>query len=285
MNRAAGTALGPMLIAALECREPHPALRDELAGPMLPAAGRMMAAAGRAAPVRRWLFTVGERTMPGLWGSLVCRKRYIDDALADAVESGVDAVLILGAGMDTRAYRPPLAGAVPVLEVDQPINVGRKRAALHRVFGRVPDGVTLLPVDLGRHDLGAALAHQGFALDRRLFVIWEAVTQYLTADDVAATLDVLSGAGAGSRLAFTYVRRDFLDGTNLYGAARAHRNFVRRQRLWTFGLHPDGVAGLLAEHGWSEVEQVGPAEYAGRYLASRGLAASEIERAVLAERD
>ena len=66
----------------------------------------------------------------------------------------------------------------------------------------------------------------------------------------------------------------------------AQVRFVVKQGLWKFGLHPEQVAGFLAEYGWRECEQVGPDEYADRYLepAGRTLTASEIERAVYAER-
>jgi methyltransferase (TIGR00027 family) len=69
-----------------------------------------------------------------LWTNLSCRKRYIDDNLHDAL-SDIDAVVVLGAGLDTRAYRLARHSQVPVLEVGQPINVDRKKAVPARVSG------------------------------------------------------------------------------------------------------------------------------------------------------
>ena len=63
--------------------------------------------------------------MPGLWAIIACRKRYIDDKLAEALND-VDAVVMLGAGMDTRGYRLARASDVPVFEVDLPVNIERK---------------------------------------------------------------------------------------------------------------------------------------------------------------
>ena len=65
-----------------------------------------------------------------------------------------------------------------------------------------------------------------------------------------------------------------------------HQDFVVNRGLWRFGLHPEQVAGFLAEYGWREWKQVGPSEYSARNLqpAGRNLAASQIERAVYAER-
>jgi O-methyltransferase involved in polyketide biosynthesis len=114
----------------------------------------------------------------------------------------------------------------------------------------------------------------------------KAVTQYLTEDSVRATFAFLAKAAAGSRLVFTFVRADFLDGTNLYGAGRLRERMTGRYDVWKFGIAPADVAALLREYGWIEREQVGPAEYAARYLrpAGRDMPVSEIERFVQAEK-
>jgi methyltransferase (TIGR00027 family) len=196
----------------------------------------------------------------------------------------VDTVVILGAGMDTRAYRLPVLA--PVYEVDLPGNVDRKRVALHRIFGEVPDHVTLVPTDFETEDPAETLAAAGYRPGRRVFFAWEAVTQYLTERGVRRTFEFLAEAPTGSRLVFTYVRRDFLDGRALYRAEAAYRDFVVKQRLWHFGMHPEEVAGFLAEYGWREIEQAGAAEFLTRYVrpAGRDLPVSEIERSVYAEK-
>ena len=99
--------------------------------------------------------------------------------------------------------------------------------------------------------------------DVRTLFIWEGVTQYLTEDAVRATLGALQAAPAGSRLVFTYVRRDFIDGVNMYGAAMLYKRFRQRQQVWKFGLNPDEVAGFIAEYGWQLVEQTVPSSPCG----------------------
>jgi methyltransferase (TIGR00027 family) len=91
-----------------------------------------------------------------LWTNLSCRKRYTDDNLHDAL-SDIDAVVVLGAGLDTGAYRLARHSQVPVFEVDQPINVDRKKTVLARVFGTPAASVNLVPVDFERDDLMATL--------------------------------------------------------------------------------------------------------------------------------
>ncbi|QWF84155.1 SAM-dependent methyltransferase [Amycolatopsis sp. CA-230715] len=282
---AARTALGPMVIVAVEQYEDVSLLRDPVAARLLPSSGRAAVRAARWPVVRRMLVGATERRIPGLWASMVCRKRFIDDAV-EAARERVEAVVILGAGFDTRAYRLPALANVPVFEVDLPANIERKRARLTALHGGVPAGVTLVPVDFETQDLAGRLAGHGYRPRARTFFVWEAVTQYLTEAGVRATFAFLSGAPRGSELVFTYVRQDFLDGTALYGAESAYREFVVRRPLWRFGMAPEAVPGFLAEYGWDEVDQVGAREFTDRYLvpAGRAMAVSEIERAVLARK-
>ncbi|TDO10408.1 methyltransferase (TIGR00027 family) [Mycobacterium sp. BK086] len=284
-NPAAQTALGPMIVVAADQYEPVPLVHDPWAARLLPRSGRLAAALTRWSPVRHALKSATDRKIAGGWASFLCRKRYIDDQLCAAIANGAEAVVILGAGFDTRAYRLPELAGVPVCEVDLPSNIRYKAAALNRTFGRVPPDVTLLPVDFESDNLLKSLWQAGFGPDRRTFYVWEAVTQYLTEAAVRRTFDYLAQAAPGSGLAFTFVRKDFLTGQHTYGAEGARREFVVNNELWRFGLQPEEVSPFLAEYGWREVDQAGPAEYAERYLrpAGRDAPVSEIERAVHAQ--
>jgi methyltransferase (TIGR00027 family) len=195
-------------------------------------------------------------------------------------------VVILGAGLDTLAYRLARQTRIPIFEVDQPVNVERKAKAVRRVLGELPASVRLVPLDFERDDVLATLTGLGYRADYRTFFVWEAVTQYLTADAVHATLESLRPAAAGSRLLFTYVRRDFIDGVNFYGAEQLYRRFRQRQQLWRFGLQPEEVAAFLDGHGWRLVEQLGPEEIVQRYVepTGRDLAASQVEWSAYAEK-
>jgi methyltransferase (TIGR00027 family) len=202
-NPAAQTALGPMVIVAADQYESTPLVHDPWAHRLLPAAGRMAMAVARWSAVRRALIAATEKKMRGGWASFLCRKRYIDDQLVNSIPKGVDAVVILGAGYDTRAYRLSELAGIPVCEVDLPANIDRKAAAVRRCFGRIPPDVTLLPVDFEIDDLPECLAHKGFDRGMRTFYVREAVTQYLTEPAVRKTMEYLAGAAPGSGLAFT----------------------------------------------------------------------------------
>ncbi len=130
------------------------------------------------------------------------------------------------------------------------------------------------------------LTDSGFDLDMRAFVIWEAVSMYLAEATVRRTLRHMLTLAPGSRLAFTFLRKAFVDGFAMYGAHAGYNEFVTQQQLWHFGLHPEQVAEFLAEYDWDLLLHVGAAEYLQRYLrpVHRDLPVSEIERAVIAQR-
>lgn len=85
---------------------------------------------------------------------------------------------------------------------------------------------------------------------------------------------------------FTYVRSDFIDGTNRYGTRTLYRNVRQRRQLWHFGLQPGEVADFLAEYGWRLLEQAGPDELMQRYVVPTGrkLKASQLEWSAYAEK-
>ena len=276
-----------MVLAAMEQSEP-PGRRlvdDDLAARFLPAPTRWLVTATPPALMRRLMMAAMERDGPGLWANFACRKRYIADKVTEALDS-IDALVVLGAGLDTLAYRLARLSDIPIFEVDQPVNIDRKAAAVQRVLGQVPSSIQLVPLDFERDDVLTVLAERGYRADYRTFFVWEAVTQYLSADAVHATLESLRPAASGSRLVFTYVRRDFIDGVNFYGAEQLYRRFRQRQQLWRFGLQPEEVAAFLAGHGWRLVEQLGPEQIVQRYVepTGRNLTASQVEWSAYADK-
>ena len=142
------------------------------------------------------------------------------------------------------------------------------------------------PLDFERDNVLEVLTEHGYRPDSRTFLVWEAVTQYLTPEAVHATLERLRPVASGSRLVFTYVRKDFIDGINRYGAETLYRRFRQRQHVWEFGIPPAEVATFLSGHGWRLIEQAGPDLIVQRYVTptGRNLPASPIEWSAYAEK-
>lgn len=139
-NKAAATALGPMALAAAEQHLPaaQRLTDDPLAIHFLPAHIRI---ATRWRPLRALLHTATERQARGMWAAIACRKRYFDERTRAATAAGVEAVVNLGAGLDTRACRLPELTGIPVFEVDLPENINAKQRLLKRLPEAVPGAV------------------------------------------------------------------------------------------------------------------------------------------------
>lgn len=267
-DRASRTAQHNALFRALDARRP-PSERiadDRLAVHFLPLEFRILAEIARVPAALRAIEKVIDGRWPGPRSGVVVRTRMLDDAIFQALPS-VDQVLILGAGLDTRAHRLPGMGRVQVFEVDHPSTQATKKRAVHHAVGAVPDSVRFVPVEFGRDDVAQALAAAGFCSGLPTLVLWEGVTNYLSADAVDATFRfVASTVGAGSPILFTYVDRDILDGSSTFEGARESRQHVERVgEPYTFGFDPAEVAPYLAERGIRLVRDVSVSEAAARF--------------------
>ena len=175
------------------------------------------------------------------------RTRVIDDWATKALVDGAKQVVLLGVGLDSRAYRLPAMGDVAVFEVDHPATLEVKRALVNRHVPLDRRGhVRFVAVDLLHDSLAEALRAAGFTTARTA-VIWEGVTSYLDAASVDATISWFSrDTATGSRLIFTY-----LDACAIHGADGGNTElagtFSSVGEPMTFGLHPGEVAGYLAD--------------------------------------
>jgi methyltransferase (TIGR00027 family) len=111
----------------------------------------------------------------GTYGCQVMRTRYIDDVVVAEAALDVTQLVLLGAGLDTRAYRLPDLQAVTVFEVDLPALQRRKQ---RRLRGTSPTAreVRFVPLDLDTQSLDAALIAAGFDRSRPVLFVWEGVT-------------------------------------------------------------------------------------------------------------
>jgi methyltransferase (TIGR00027 family) len=268
------TALGTAAGRALESfRSSEDRLfEDRFALDFLPAVYRLAVLVLRAPLLGPALLAARERQIPGITGNLLCRTRFIDDAFRDAVAGGCEQIVILGAGLDSRAYRISEAQRARVVEVDHPATQAWKRDRVERLHGGVPSHVTFVPIDFDRQRLGEAMAGATLDASVRTLFVWEGVTQYISAEAVDSTLRYVSGtAPAGSRLVFTYIDRAIIEGSGGAGEARKLLEEVARHgEPWRFGIDPAELREFLSDRGLRLIEDVGAPEYRARYLAPTG---------------
>jgi methyltransferase (TIGR00027 family) len=147
----------------------------------------------------------GPSALASMRVAMTTRSRYTETRLAAAVDRGVDQYVLLGAGLDSFAYRSSLIDRLRVFEVDRPATQAWKRERLAAAQIPAPDRVDLVAVDFTVDSLEDRLVGSGFDPSRPAFLSWLGVTQYLSTEAIGATLDVIGGFAAGTELVMEYL--------------------------------------------------------------------------------
>ena len=217
-------------------------------------------------PLARW---TAERVSPGAYYYELARVKHIDHVLRAELELGIEQLVILGAGFDTRAYRfADRLASVPVFELDHPVTAALKQARVRRVLGALPNHVTYVCADLEREDLGEALMAAGYQPAARTLFIWSGVSFYLSAEAVGSVLAfVRRCSGPGSSIVFDYHYQGFTDGSReYYGSREGRRRVDELGEPCIFGIEDGELSVLLERHELGLVSDLGPAELERRYL-------------------
>jgi len=238
-------------------------LPDPMALPLL---GASAEAALRDDP-----FVLNDPMSRGLRGALVVRSRFVEDELARCVAAGVRQYVLLGAGLDTFAYRNPYGDAgLRVFEVDHPGTQRWKQQLLADAGIGVPASLAFVPVDFERDDLGGALRQAGFRAEQAACVSWMGVTMYLTADAVMRTLGTIAGFAAGSCLCFDYrVPTTMLNPIERVVSDVLEQQIAALGEPWLSTFDPAQLQSQLLELGFSFAESATPDDLNVRYFARR----------------
>lgn len=237
--------------------------------------------------MRRLTLQQSDAITKGIYGVQICRTRYIDDAVQAALAQGIEQIVILGAGLDTRPYRLPGIERARVYEVDLPAVQADKKRRIEQHFGRLPGSITFVPIDFDTQTLEAVLAGTPFDRSRPALFIWEGVTQYIGEDAVRRTLEFVGKSLPGSSIVFTYVLKSIIERRSDIPGADKMMDQITQQSPWIFGLEPSEIRSYLETFHLSLVEDAGSADYREKYLKPLGqdlevFAGERIVRAVVA---
>src|SRR5262249_9122379 len=171
--------------------------------------------------------------------------------------------VVLGAGLDTFAYRSPFGDRLRVFEVDHPATQAWKRERLADAGIPTPESLTFAPVDFERQTLGAGLADAGFDASLQTFFTWLGVTPYLSEDAVWRTLAFIAGVTGGAHVIFDYGNPP----QSLSGEMRAYHDRVAARveslgEAWVTFFEEDVLRTKLESLGFVEVEDLGPRQIA-----------------------
>lgn len=222
----------------------------------------------------------------GLLGLQICRTKYIDDLLNENIKSGIQQVVILGTGFDTRPYRLQDISKTKVFEVDLPTMLNKKQAILEKFIKNIPDNIVYTPINFNTQNLDEILKFRGLDSSKPIFFIWEGVTQYITKEAVENTLNFISKSASGSRLVFTYILKSVIDGTSNMLDGESLVNLARMgDQSWIFGLDPSEVSEYIKQYNLMLIENIGASYLKENYLnpVGRKLDVSDFERIIYAE--
>jgi methyltransferase (TIGR00027 family) len=287
--KRSSTGYGPALMRAMENLLPADKrlFEDPYSEKLLSPFWKFWVILMRSPRILNSLVKMREKLTPGVIGGLICRTRYIDDVLNNAIKDGIGTVVNLGAGMDTRPFRISGIEKARYFELDFPELQKAKRAYIDKKIGELPASVSLVPIDFNSQDIGEELHKAGYTPSSRTLFIWEGVTQYISREAVDNTLKYVSQAAAGSRIVFTYVLKSFITGKHIPDGLNSLYKLTlnKKKPLWFCGFEPAEMHDYLLNVSLHLIEDVGTEEYLERYMKpkNRNLKVFEIERTVLAD--
>jgi methyltransferase (TIGR00027 family) len=210
---------------------------------------------------------------------IAVRTRFSEDALVTALSGGVRQIVVLGAGLDTFAYRGAVQENVRIFEVDHPATQKWKRKRLAEVAIPVPPALTFAPVDFEREALGSGLECAGLDPDQRTFFSWLGVVPYLTKPVFLETLRYIANLPAGGEVVFDYANP-------WSGSAQAARNAdhdALALRVASVGepfksyFETEALLATLVGLGMSDIEDLGPVQIRARFFPNyRGTSGNNI---------
>jgi len=200
---------------------------------------------------------------------MAARSRYAEDELARAVASGVRQYVVLGAGLDTFAYRNPHA-KLRVFEVDHPATQAWKREQLQAASIAIPPSLIFVPIDFERQTLADRLVNYGFDASAPSFFSWLGVTPYLTRAACMNTLTFIAKMPAGSGVVF-----DFAIDPALLNAGQRQALGALSERVARYGepfqlfFDPEKLQADLKALGFHHTEFLRGKDLNARYFQDR----------------
>ncbi len=200
---------------------------------------------------------------------VAARSRFAEDQLALAVGQGVRQCIVLGAGLDTFAYRNPFA-ELRVIEVDHPATQAWKLQMLAAAGIAIPPSVSHVPVNFAKQDLASELARSSFRATEPAFFSWLGVVPYLTRDAALGTLRWIGSLPSKTSVVFDYaIARSALSPPEQAALDALSQRVARAGEPFQLFFEPGELGSVLRELGFHNLEDLGAAEINARYFADR----------------
>jgi methyltransferase (TIGR00027 family) len=222
-----------------------------------------------AALIQPGVISRRQRLTPSFRAFMAVRSRYAEDELARFVQRGVRQYVVLGAGLDTFAFRNPHAG-LHVYEVDHPATQAWKRECLSAADIATPEGVTFVAANFERESLSEALSASGFDFARPAFFSWLGVTMYLTADAFTRTLEFVAARPSPTAIVFDYaVERDSLNEVQKMAFDALAARVTAFGEPFQLFFDQEKLHAQLHRLGFDSIEDLGREQVNARYFSGR----------------
>jgi methyltransferase (TIGR00027 family) len=239
------------------CQDPH-------AAALLPRALLPLLQSARSGPAAPLVSFALRRLSLGLSDHLAIRTALIDAALAQGATSGIEQVVLLGAGLDARAHRCEALRSATVYEVDHPATQALKRDKA-RALPTAARALRYVPCDLAKAQPDGALRDAGFDAAQRTLWIWEGVTMYLPAAAVVDSLATIARLSAHeSLLLATYLTPELVGGGELLGRLSVKLLGLVAEPI-RFAATSERMGELLSSAGFSVLSDALPREAAPHF--------------------
>jgi len=221
---------------------------DDLAAVFLPGFARII----MKTPFLRRFF-MHHIAPPGIYEYVIIRTKIFDRYFLMGLSDGIKQIVILGAGMDSRALRFAHRNAgTRIFEVDQPDVQNPKREILQRKKISLPSEIVFVGMDFNTQDLFEELTKNGYDPDKQTLFLWEGLCMYLQPESVERMFSFIqSHSGAGSEILFDFVRDSVIRKEHtLYGEKQIYRTVENTGEDWAFGIDENNLTSYLSHRGF-----------------------------------
>jgi methyltransferase (TIGR00027 family) len=205
-----------------------------------------------------------ERNLPGYTNSVVARVRYFDDIIKLSAQEGLEQLVIMGAGYDTRAYRIEELEKVHVFEVDHPDTIELKKDKIKEIFGIIPAQVTYVLADLEVEKLDPRLAESGYDKTKKTLFAMEGLIYYLPPEAVDGLLSfIVHSSGEKSAVVFDYGR---VKPDNTAHKDNNGYKFAKKRGAPVKSSINEPIEKFLSERGFYKIQNMESEDYKKAYF-------------------
>lgn len=209
-----------------------------------------------------------ESLVPGASNSIIARVRFFDEVVKSSIDDGLEQLVIVGAGYDTRAYRIKGLDKIQVFEMDHPATQKIKIKKIKEIFKSLPNHVTYIPLDLEVDKFDQKLLETDYDTSKKTLFIMEGLLMYIPPEIVDKLLFfIVNNSGRGSSILFDYFPLSVIDGTcELEAGQNLQKGVSDAGEPLKFGISEGSGESFLNQRGFKMIKNMTSEDYKKAYF-------------------